>query len=80
MGQNPVSAGEVQVHAIDLRSDGVDKEMYSYLCPIKKKFGIEDTGCCPPKVSHAVDLAAYLERSKFTAKVQEKEGFRRVLP
>ena len=56
-----------------------DKEMYSYLCFIKKKFGIEDTGCYPPKVSHAVDLAAYLERSKFTAKAQEQESFRRVL-
>eukprot|EP00435_Cladocopium_sp_Y103_P065222 s43_g27.t1 len=54
-----------------------DKEIYNYLCFIKNKFGIEDTGCYPPKVTPATDLAAYLERIKFTAKAQE--SFRRVL-
>ena len=56
-----------------------DKEMYSYLCFVKNKLGIEDTGCYPPKVSHAVAFAAYLERSNFAAKAQAKESFRRVL-
>ena len=54
--------------------------MYSYLCFIKNKFGIESTGCYPPKVTQAVDLAAYLERIKFLTNVQDKdrESFRRV--
>ena len=57
-----------------------DKEMYSYLCFIKNKFGIESTGCYPPKVTQAVDLAAYLERIKFLTNIQDKdrESFRRV--
>lgn len=54
-----------------------DPEMYNYLCWIKNRYGIEDSGCFPPKISPGIDLAAYLERSKFQQK--GKETFKRVL-
>eukprot|EP00435_Cladocopium_sp_Y103_P013180 s2854_g3.t1 len=42
-----------------------DPEMASYLTFIKGKFGSDDSGNLPKKITPAVDLAAYLERVKY---------------
>ena len=64
-------------HAQMVSQSDFDPAIYNYLCWIKNRYGIEDSGCFPPKISPGIDLAAYLERSKFQQK--GKETFKRVL-